>query len=133
VFKKSSRINSTWGGNLVDMIRFSIIKKIIIEEKLVENAEIVGNYFIEQLKSINANMPLINPRFVRGRGLMIAFDFTSSTRDSVHQTLEDNGLLALKSGTKSIRLRPHLDFKKEEADLAIEIIKKSLPKCQFVL
>lgn len=120
VFKKSSRINSTWGGNLVDMVRFSIIKKIIEKEKLVENAAVVGDYFMQQLKTVKG---ISN---VRGRGLMIAFDLESQERrDEVMAKVEEK-MLVLKSGQKSIRLRPHLDFKMGEADLAVEYINRSL-------
>lgn len=120
VFQKSSRINSTWGGNLVDMIRFSIIKKIIEKEKLVDNAAMVGNYFISLLKTVKG---ISN---VRGRGLMIAFDLpTTERRDEVMKKVEEK-MLVLKSGQKSIRLRPHLDFKMSEADLAVEYLNQSL-------
>jgi L-lysine 6-transaminase len=120
VFKRSSRINSTWGGNLVDMIRFSIIKKIIEKERLVENAATVGNYFMSMLKTVKG---VTN---VRGRGLMIAFDLeTPERRDEVLKKCEDK-MLVLKSGYKSIRLRPHLDFKQSEANLAVEYLNQSL-------
>ena len=44
VFKVSSRINSTWGGNLVDMIRCARYMEIIAEDNLIENARVVGEY-----------------------------------------------------------------------------------------
>ena len=50
VFKESGRINSTWGGNIVDMARASIIFDIIKNENLVHNAMIVGNYFVKELE-----------------------------------------------------------------------------------
>src|SRR3989339_123068 len=46
VFNKSSRINSTWGGNLTDMVRSEKNLQIIEEESLVENARIIGNYLL---------------------------------------------------------------------------------------
>jgi L-lysine 6-transaminase len=115
VFKVSSRINSTWGGNIVDMMRFCIIANIIKEEKLVENAAIVGEYFLERLKEL----PLLN---IRGKGLMIAFDLPSpEERDLFYNKLMEK-ILCLKCGYKSIRFRPHLTFSKEDADEAIKII-----------
>jgi L-lysine 6-transaminase len=102
------------------MIRFSIIKKIIEKEKLVDNAAMVGNYFISLLKTVKG---ISN---VRGRGLMIAFDLpTTERRDEVMKKVEEK-MLVLKSGQKSIRLRPHLDFKMSEADLAVEYLNQSL-------
>lgn len=120
VFKTSSRINSTWGGNIVDAVRFSIYKTIIEAENLVNNAATIGNYFLEKLKSVEG---IAN---VRGRGLMVAFDLENKEkRDNVLHCL-CNDMLALKCGNKSIRLRPHLDFKKEEADIASGFIQKAV-------
>jgi L-lysine 6-transaminase len=115
VFKVSSRINSTWGGNVVDMVRFSIYLQIIEDHKLVDNAAKVGEYFLERLRGVQC--PGIHN--VRGRGLMIAFDVED--RPKVMQRLSEN-MLALKCGHNSIRLRPHLDFTMEDVDRAVEFI-----------
>ncbi len=121
VFKTSGRINSTWGGNLVDMVRATIYFKIIQEDKLVENAKEVGEYFLGML----SDLPLRN---VRGRGLMIAFDLsTSEERDTFLHKLNEK-IFCLKCGDKSIRFRPHLTFTKEDADFAVETIKELLPQ-----
>jgi L-lysine 6-transaminase len=117
VFKVSSRINSTWGGNIVDMARFCILAKIIQEEDLVTNALVVGEYFLSKLKEL----PLLN---VRGKGLMIAFDLIGpEERDAFYNKLMEK-LLCLKCGYRSIRFRPHLTFSKEDVDTAISIIKE---------
>ena len=119
VFKISSRINSTWGGNLVDMTRCKIFLDIISEDNLIENSKEVGEYFLEKLK----NLPINN---VRGRGLMIAFDLEDETkRDTFLQKLLKKGVLALSCGQKSVRVRPHLTFSKENVDEAIDIIESS--------
>ena len=115
VFNESGRINSTWGGNILDMIRFTILIDIIQKEKWIENAAVVGEYLLEQLLRSNARI-----RNVRGRGLMIAFDPVSD-RDEFHAKLSEK-MLVLKSGDRSIRLRPPLTFSKEEADEAVRII-----------
>lgn len=120
VFKKSSRINSTWGGNIIDMIRFVICKQIILQEKLLDNASLVGAYLIQQLKDIKE---ITN---VRGRGLMIAFDLeNTSRRNEVLHNMSHN-MFALKSGERSIRLRPHLNFSKQDADFACEFINEAI-------
>lgn len=119
VFNVSGRINSTWGGSLVDMIRSTIYLKIIEEDSLVENARVVGEYFLEQLKEL----PLKN---VRGRGLMIAFDLSNThARDEFLGKLNKR-LFCLKSGSQSIRFRPHLTINKEEVDFAINYMKEVL-------
>lgn len=119
VFKVSGRINSTWGGSLVDMIRSTIYLKIIEEDHLVEKAEIIGGYFLEMLKEL----PLKN---VRGRGLMLAFDLSSPHERDVFLSKLNEKIFCLKSGTQSIRFRPHLTLEKEEVDFAINHIKSIL-------
>jgi L-lysine 6-transaminase len=119
VFKKSGRINSTWGGHITDMVRSTEIIRIIKEDNLVQNASLVGQYFLEKLQGL----PLKN---VRGKGLMIAFDLKDGDeRDKFLSKLSDN-MLALKCGNKSIRFRPHLTFSKEDVDQAVEFIQKAL-------
>lgn len=113
VFHQSGRINSTWGGNLIDMVRASIYIDIIKEDNLVENARIVGEYFVERLKEL----PLKN---VRGRGLVIAFDVDN--RDEFLKRLNEK-IFCLKCGPKSIRFRPHLTIGKKEVDFAIKFMK----------
>jgi L-lysine 6-transaminase len=119
VFEQSSRINSTWGGNIVDMARFVYIHLAIQEEKLVENAASVGDYFLRMLKDSH----LFD--HARGRGLMIAFDLpTKEDRDRFLQKLSKR-MLALKCGDRSVRLRPPLTFSKDDADKAMEFISEA--------
>ena len=120
VFTTSGRINSTWGGNIVDMVRFSYIMKTISRENLVDNARDVGSHLLWNLRTISQ---IDN---TRGRGLMIAFDLDSpQQRDEVATKLQDK-MLVLKSGLKSIRLRPALTFSKEDADLASSYIEEAV-------
>jgi L-lysine 6-transaminase len=119
VFKVSGRINSTWGGNIVDMVRATIFFEIIEKEKLVENSAEVGNYFMSKLRDLGlANL--------RGRGLHIAFDLADpQQRDDFFLRLSEK-ILCLKCGAKSIRFRPHITFTKEDADIAVSFIKETL-------
>ena len=73
VFAVPSRINSTWGGSLVDMVRSSKIMDIIEEDGLCNNAEQMGNYLQQQLTEISGRRPVISN--IRGKGLLTAFDF----------------------------------------------------------
>ena len=121
VFHQSGRINSTWGGNLMDMVRATAIIEIMNKNKIVENAELVGNYFLNQMNQIKGDIDNI-----RGKGLMLAFDLPNTERrDVVFNKLREN-VMVLKSGTRSIRFRPCLTFTKNEVDLAINFIKNSL-------
>lgn len=124
VFKNSGRINSTWGGNLVDMVRCQRLLEIIEEEKLVENAANMGKYFMEQLQKLSNKVSTITN--IRGRGLLIAFDLpTPEARDQMMKKIFEQGAMVLSSGVKSVRLRPHLDITKSEIDHAIQIFEKS--------
>ena len=125
VFAQSSRINSTWGGNLLDMFRVQRYLEIIEEDRLVENAANVGEYLLGQLQDLaRSNGKISN---VRGKGLMIAFDCKDgSHRDQVAQNMFGHGAIILGCGDISLRLRPHLDFSKEDADTTTTLIAKSL-------
>jgi len=118
VFVEKSRINSTWGGNLVDMVRSQRYLEIIKEDNLVENAKIVGDYLLKKLTDLGVSNP-------RGKGLMCAFDHLRE-RDALIKRCRQNGLFLLGCGINSVRLRPSLTFSKEEVDLLIEILAKSL-------
>ena len=93
VFKESSRINSTFGGNLTDMIRFKIILDIIKEENLISNAAKQGEYLQSKLNDLSSEFPgyITN---TRGLGLFAAFDLPSGTeRDELWKELMKNNLL----------------------------------------
>ena len=73
VFKVSSRINSTWGGGLTDMVRFGRYLEIIDEDRLVENARVAGGRLLDGLRYVEQELGGVMTN-ARGRGLMIAFD-----------------------------------------------------------
>jgi len=126
VFKVSSRINSTWGGNLVDMLRATRYFEIIEEEKLVENARRVGEHLRVKLEALAEEMPKTVAN-VRGRGLFIAFDLPDTEkRGKALAACLDNGLMALASGFTAIRMRPPLTLSVSEADEGVEKLRRAL-------
>jgi len=126
VFVESSRINSTWGANLVDMVRCQRYLEIIEEENLVENAAKVGDYFQNQLFEIQNKYPTLISN-VRGRGLFIAFDLSAEyLRDQFMREARKNNMLVLKCGERSIRFRPSLNTTTEIINEAIERIDLTL-------
>ena len=128
VFKESSRINSTFGGNLVDMVRFTIYLEVIEKEKLLDKAYINGKYLLSLLEKLESEFIEIVSNS-RGKGLWCAFDLPNSkTRDHLINLIQKEGALILGSGHNSIRFRPHLNISKNEIDIAIEIISKALKK-----
>jgi L-lysine 6-transaminase len=126
VFQESSRINSTWGGNLVDMVRFTIYLEIIEKENLIEKAQSNGEYLLNQLVALQQDYSHLVTNS-RGRGLFCAFDLPNSKyRDSLASILMENKVIMLGSGEKSIRFRPHLNIEKVEIDIGISAIRNSL-------
>jgi L-lysine 6-transaminase len=126
VFSESSRINSTFGGNLADMVRFHIILEIIEKENLIENAKNMGVILKKELQFLSEEFPayVTNPR---GLGLFAAFDLPSQTeRDKVINGLLKNKLLMLPSGDEAIRFRPHLNVTSEDLKTSIDIIKSTI-------
>lgn len=126
VFKVSSRINSTWGGNLVDMYRAKRIFEIIDEEGLVANAAMMGAVLSKHLLDLEKRHAGLVSN-ARGRGLFCAFDLPDTAcRDAALTSIMKHGLLVLKCGVKTIRLRPPLNVKKDEIDKAAGILDKVL-------
>ena len=126
VFTVPSRINSTWGGNLTDMVRSQRYFEVIEEEKLVENAARVGEFFVGELKQFHDQFPGFVTK-VRGLGLMAAFDLPSGeVRANAIKVMAQNDLFVLASGHQSIRFRPALNLSMDEAKEAIKRIETSL-------
>ena len=126
VFKIPSRLNSTWGGNLVDMVRSQKYLEVIKEEKLVKNAEVQGKYLLAGLEELSEKY--CNKIFnIRGKGLMCAFDCASpEKRDELKNKLYANELILIGCGAKTIRFRPPLVISSEEIDKILSIINNTL-------
>jgi L-lysine 6-transaminase len=124
-FRIPSRINSTWGGNLVDMVRSTRYIELIEEHRLIDNAREVGAYLLERLRDLeNRHGEISN---ARGRGLMCAFDLPSSeARDRLQKLLMQNRALILSSGARSLRFRPVLDFARDDVDRTIEVVSRAI-------
>jgi len=125
VFRLPSRINSTWGGNLVDMVRSTHYLRIIEQESLIDNAREQGAFLVKGLETLAAEEGLISA--VRGRGLMVAFDLPDrETREQFYRNLFDQGLLAIRCGERSIRFRPVLDISQDVLEAALDIIRRQI-------
>jgi L-lysine 6-transaminase len=123
VFRVPSRINSTWGGSLVDMVRSSKIMEIIDEDNLCDNAAEMGDYLQSRLAEISERLPIISN--VRGKGLLTAFDFPDTTirNKFISKGMEQN-VMFLGCGEQSIRFRPALIIEQKHIDTGLEILEK---------
>lgn len=122
VFVESSRINSTFGGNFIDMLRFQLVLEIIENENLIENSRVVGEFLLNGLKQLAKKYP-DHISAARGKGLMCAFDLKDgASRDWLKKALYDEGVIVLTCGDQSIRFRPHLNVTKEEIQIILDKI-----------
>jgi len=124
-FVESSRINSTWGGNLVDMVRGGHYLRVIEREGLVQNAARVGAHAVSRLEALQAEMPGVFAN-ARGRGLFLAIDLVDpGKRPAMLKAIFDAGMIMLPSGTRSLRMRPGLIVTSQEIDRAVDILARS--------
>jgi L-lysine 6-transaminase len=121
VFRVPSRINSTWGGNLTDMVRSRRQLEVIAEDGLVDRAAVLGKRLLDDLRAV----PGIDN--VRGRGLFVAFDLpTPEDRAAVLRRLHAARVLVLGGGERAIRLRPALTIEEDDLALAVQEIAKAV-------
>jgi L-lysine 6-transaminase len=126
VFTVSSRINSTWGGNLTDMVRSRRILETIEAEGLIDRAADLGRHLLDRLQGLAAEFPelVADPR---GRGLMCAFGMpTGAQRDELISALWDRRVIMLASGPDSVRFRPALTASRGEIDAAVDAVRAVL-------
>ena len=125
VFEKSSRINSTWGGNLVDMVRFDRILEVIEADDLVGHAWREGEHLLGRLGEMAERFEGVTDP--RGRGLMCAFDLpTAELRNAVVAEAYERGAIVLGCGTRTIRFRPALAITRAGLDEGLDILTASL-------
>jgi L-lysine 6-transaminase len=126
VFKVPSRINSTWGGNLVDMVRSTQILQILEEDQLCENASKLGSYLKDNLAGLAQKFDKMTN--VRGRGLLCSFDFPNKDlRNAFISKGLDNNVMFLGCGDKTIRFRPALCIEQKHIDEGLTVMEKILP------
>jgi L-lysine 6-transaminase len=126
VFAVSSRINSTWGGNLTDMVRSRRILEVIESDRLLEHASEAGRHLLGRLEELAAEFPVLvlDPR---GRGLMCAFSMPSAAqRDQLVSKLWDRRVIMLASGPDSVRFRPALTVSLADLDAAVYEVRAAL-------
>ncbi|MFF5208954.1 L-lysine 6-transaminase [Streptosporangium sp. NPDC000396] len=131
VFRVSGRINSTWGGGLVDMVRSRRILEIVERDGLIARAAELGDELLTALLKIQAQFPELVEN-ARGRGLMCAFDLPDTAeRDRLVTRLrQDEGVLALPCGERSVRFRPALSVTSEELQEGAAAIRRALTTSQ---
>jgi L-lysine 6-transaminase len=126
VFRVPSRINSTWGGNLVDMVRATRILQVIVEEDLIEHCARQGQRLLDGLQQIHKDFPEFtsNPR---GKGLFCALDMaTPILRTQTVAKAQELGMIILSTGQQGLRFRPALNLATEDLDLGLDLLRQSI-------
>jgi L-lysine 6-transaminase len=125
VFNVSSRINSTWGGSLVDMVRSTQVLQIMEEDKLCDNATQVGKYLLDNLQGLSESYSKVSN--VRGKGMLCAFDLPDTVmRNKFIDKGIENNVMFLGCGMQTIRFRPALNMETKHIDEGLDIMHKIL-------
>jgi len=130
VFRVSSRLNSTWGGSLVDMVRARRVLEVIEADELFDRAALSGAFLLRLLQELGARHEVVTE--VRGRGLMCAFSLPDKDfRDQVLGALrEEERVLLLGCGTRSIRFRPALNVLESDLEAGVDAVSRVLSRME---
>ncbi|MFD4292966.1 L-lysine 6-transaminase [Rhodococcus sp. NPDC058505] len=122
VFAVGSRINSTWGGNLTDMVRARRILEVIERDRLIDRARMLGAQLLADLTALAGRHDGVTDP--RGRGLLGAVTLDSTARrDAVLAALrEREHVLALGTGERGVRFRPPLTVTATELSNAVDAL-----------
>lgn len=128
VFEASSRINSTWGGNLTDMVRARRILEVVERDRLVDRARMSGAHLLSNLRQLASRHPKVTEP--RGRGLMCAVTLPSGDfrKDVLDALYRDEQVLMLGTGSRGLRFRPPLTVTTAELDDAVAALDRVLTR-----
>ena len=115
---------STFGGNPVACAAGYATLKFIIENDVAGNAKRVGEYFMTGLEKLRQKFQFITE--VRGRGLLIALEFSRDIANSVVKACLDRGLLVNRVKPSALRFMPPLIIGNGEVDKALGILDEAL-------
>jgi L-lysine 6-transaminase len=126
VWRTSSRINSTFGGSLVDMVRATVMLEVIERDDLIGRAADLGTHLLGMLEDLQQRHSVVDN--ARGRGLMCAIDLPSGAmRDDVMGRLfRDEKVIMLGCGEQSLRFRPALTVEREDLEQAVQALDRTL-------
>ncbi len=123
---------STFGGNPV-AIAAALATLDVLEREGMRNSDLVGRHIMERTRHWASELPLVGE--VRGHGLMIGVELVADKaaktpageeRDRVIQMAFEKGVLLLGAGPSTIRLAPPLIVSREQADLALDVLKECI-------
>lgn len=113
-------LGTTFGGNPLACAAAMAVLEIIEQENLMDNANQIGNFIMEEVKQIPGVVE------VRGRGLMIGIEIEKPQSEVVKKLLLEKNIFCGNSGTHTVRLLPNLGLKQNEAEIFLESFKEVL-------
>ena len=115
---------STFGGNPLACAVARTALKVLVDENMIENSRVMGEYFLSQLKTIQS--PFIKE--IRGKGLLIGVELLPKAGGArpFCEDLKTKGLLCKETHENVIRFAPPLVINKEEIDWAMDRIESIL-------
>jgi L-lysine 6-transaminase len=119
VFRTSSRLNSTFGGSLTDMVRATVMLEVIERDRLIERSAELGAALLDTLRGLEERLPAVSG--ARGRGLMCAVDLPDQAfRDEVvARMFTREHVFLLGCGPRSVRFRPSLTVEPEQLEAGV--------------
>ena len=125
VFRTPGRIDSTWGGNLTDMVRSRRLLQLVEQTGAIANAATVGQHLLARLVELEQAWPKAVSN-ARGRGFVAAIDLaTRELRSSVLTTLwGEEHVVAFGCGERTLRLRPALSMTADEVDAGCDALNR---------
>ncbi len=124
---------NTFGGNPVSSATAVAVIETILEEKLMDNARVVGDYLWEGLKDLQKSFPIMAD--VRGKGLMLGVELADDKKvpltaetAKIVEMAKDNGVIIGKGGLwgSVIRIKPPMSITKENVDTCLKVLRKAL-------
>jgi acetylornithine/N-succinyldiaminopimelate aminotransferase len=115
---------STFGGNCLTCAAAFSVVKYVIENNIAGNAKKVGDHLIAGLKELKKKYHCITD--VRGRGLLVALEFSSDIGQPVLMACLRNGLLVNQLKPNALRFMPALIINNDDIDKALDILDKAL-------
>lgn len=128
------QVINTFGGNPVSCATGLAVIETILEERLMENARVIGNYLIEGLKELQKDFPILGD--IRGKGLMLGVEIANPGDKApmpketarIVELSKDNGVIIGKGGLwgNVIRIKPPMSITRENADTCLKAMRKAL-------
>jgi acetylornithine/N-succinyldiaminopimelate aminotransferase len=121
------QLGTTFGGNHLACTAALAVIDVMEEEHLVDNARVVGDYLMAELKKLQSQCGHIKE--IRGRGLMIGIDLDIPQKDVRSKLVYQEHCFTGCASTNILRLLPPLCFTKEMADEFISKLRNVLENC----